>query len=187
MYQLCLLSSPVGECLHELILINKFTTTTKTLPPPETMPHVTHSQAILEARGWAWAPGFGRNGGEDTVPGACRPRCELCVTPPFCLPQSVLKKRDQVQAEYEAKLEAVALRKEDRPKVREPPGRAGCLGCTLKSSLEPSGSCPYMGTTEVLGASWAVLLPLPLLLPFSLISGCSSCVLELEFSAVSWN
>ncbi|XP_045878421.1 sorting nexin-30 isoform X1 [Meles meles] len=32
--------------------------------------------------------------------------------------KSVLKKRDQVQAEYEAKLEAVALRKEDRPKVR---------------------------------------------------------------------
>jgi len=29
----------------------------------------------------------------------------------------VLKKRDQVQAEYEAKLEAVALKKEDRPKV----------------------------------------------------------------------
>uniref|UniRef100_A0A8D2DW14 Sorting nexin-30 n=1 Tax=Sciurus vulgaris TaxID=55149 RepID=A0A8D2DW14_SCIVU len=32
--------------------------------------------------------------------------------------KSVLKKRDQVQAEYEAKLEAVALRKEDRPKIR---------------------------------------------------------------------
>lgn len=44
---------------------------------------------------------------------------------PFCLPQSVLKKRDQVQAEYEAKLEAVALRKEDRPKVREDPGCPG--------------------------------------------------------------
>lgn len=31
----------------------------------------------------------------------------------------MLKKRDQVQAEYEAKLEAVALRKEEQPKVRE--------------------------------------------------------------------
>ncbi|KAM9082627.1 sorting nexin-30 isoform 3-T5 [Megaptera novaeangliae] len=45
--------------------------------------------------------------------------------------KSVLKKRDQVQAEYEAKLEAVALRKEERPKVRgtpHPPGRGGCSG-----------------------------------------------------------
>lgn len=98
----------------------------------------------------------------------------------------MLKKRDQVQAEYEAKLEAVALRKEDRPKVREPPGRAGCSGCTLKSLLEPRESCPCMGSMEVLGASWAVLLPFPLSFPLSLISGCSSCVLELEFSAVSW-
>lgn len=48
---------------------------------------------------------------------------------PFLLLQSVLKKRDQVQAEYEAKLEAVALRKEDRPKVREAtPGGLGCSG-----------------------------------------------------------
>lgn len=45
---------------------------------------------------------------------------------PFLPPQSVLKKRDQVQAEYEAKLEAVALRKEERPKVRGGPGRVGC-------------------------------------------------------------
>lgn len=47
---------------------------------------------------------------------------------PFCLPQSVLKKRDQVQAEYEAKLEAVALRREDRPKVSEASG--GWRGCS---------------------------------------------------------
>lgn len=32
-----------------------------------------------------------------------------------------------MQAEYEAKLEAVALRKEDRPKVREATGRGGLL------------------------------------------------------------
>ena len=44
------------------------------------------------------------------------------LTPPFLPPQSVLKKRDHVQAEYEAKLEAVALRKEERPKVRGTPG-----------------------------------------------------------------
>lgn len=36
-----------------------------------------------------------------------------------------MKKRDQVQAEYEAKLEAVALRKEERPKVRTGPPRVG--------------------------------------------------------------
>lgn len=35
----------------------------------------------------------------------------------FSCSQNVLKKRDQVQAEYEAKLEAVALKREDRPKV----------------------------------------------------------------------
>lgn len=92
-----------------------------------------------------------------------------------------------MQAEYEAKLEAVALRKEDRPKVREPPGRAGCSSCTLKSPLEPSESCPYMGTMEVFSASWAVLLPFPLFLSFGLISGCSSCALELEFSDFSWD
>uniref|UniRef100_A0A8V0XWK9 Sorting nexin-30 n=1 Tax=Gallus gallus TaxID=9031 RepID=A0A8V0XWK9_CHICK len=33
--------------------------------------------------------------------------------------KNVLKKRDQVQAEYEAKLEAVALKKEDRPKTKK--------------------------------------------------------------------
>lgn len=58
----------------------------------------------------------------------------LCSRFHFSRPQSVLKKRDHVQAEYEAKLEAVALRKEERPKVRGPPGggRAvtphGCAG-----------------------------------------------------------
>ena len=45
-----------------------------------------------------------------------------CSRFPFSRPQSVLKKRDQVQAEYEAKLEAVALKKEERPKVRGTPG-----------------------------------------------------------------
>ena len=44
------------------------------------------------------------------------------LTLPFLPLQSVLKKRDHVQAEYEAKLEAVALRKEERPKVRGSPG-----------------------------------------------------------------
>ena len=44
------------------------------------------------------------------------------LTLPFLPLQSVLKKRDHVQAEYEAKLEAVALRKEERPKVRGTPG-----------------------------------------------------------------
>ena len=45
-----------------------------------------------------------------------------CSCLPFSRPQSVLKKRDQVQAEYETKLEAVALKKEERPKVRGPRG-----------------------------------------------------------------
>lgn len=47
------------------------------------------------------------------------------LTLPFRPPQSVLKKRDHVQAEYEAKLEAVALRKEERPKVRGTSGAGG--------------------------------------------------------------
>ena len=36
----------------------------------------------------------------------------------FLLCQAVLKKRDNVQAEYEAKLEAAALRKEERPTAK---------------------------------------------------------------------
>lgn len=81
-----------------------------------------HGQTVLEAHGWARGrPQFGEAWGKSSN--------HLGVGGPFvdsvlhasllCLPQSVLKKRDQVQAEYEAKLEAVALRKEDRPKVRE--------------------------------------------------------------------
>ena len=42
----------------------------------------------------------------------------LCVPVSVAsLPQTVLKKRDQVQAEYEGKLEAVAFRKEERTAV----------------------------------------------------------------------
>ncbi|MBZ3878387.1 hypothetical protein SUZIE_147685 [Sciurus carolinensis] len=56
------------------------------------------------------------------------------------LPQSVLKKRDQVQAEYEAKLEAVALRKEDRPKVpadvEKCQDRMECFNADLKADME---------------------------------------------------
>ncbi|EHH57149.1 Sorting nexin-30 [Macaca fascicularis] len=53
---------------------------------------------------------------------------------------SVLKKRDQVQAEYEAKLEAVALRKEDRPKVpadvEKCQDRMECFNADLKADME---------------------------------------------------
>uniref|UniRef100_A0A8C0LAN9 Sorting nexin-30 n=1 Tax=Canis lupus dingo TaxID=286419 RepID=A0A8C0LAN9_CANLU len=54
--------------------------------------------------------------------------------------KSVLKKRDQVQAEYEAKLEAVALRKEDRPKVpadvEKCQDRMECFNADLKADME---------------------------------------------------
>lgn len=45
-----------------------------------------------------------------------------------------------MQAEYEAKLEAVALRKEDRPKVRDtPPGSGGLQAAVaLPSESYPS-------------------------------------------------
>lgn len=54
-----------------------------------------------------------------------------------------------MQAEYEAKLEAVALRKEDRPKVREAPREGWALGAAAAAaplvlsevlSLDPCGS-----------------------------------------------
>ncbi|XP_021117895.1 sorting nexin-30 isoform X5 [Heterocephalus glaber] len=54
--------------------------------------------------------------------------------------KSVLKKRDQVQAEYEAKLEAMALRKEDRPKVpadvEKCQDRVECFNADLKADME---------------------------------------------------
>ncbi|XP_004678008.1 PREDICTED: sorting nexin-30 [Condylura cristata] len=54
--------------------------------------------------------------------------------------KSVLKKRDQVQAEYEAKLEAVVLRKEDRPKVpadvEKCQDRMECFNADLKADME---------------------------------------------------
>uniref|UniRef100_A0A673UP59 Sorting nexin-30 n=1 Tax=Suricata suricatta TaxID=37032 RepID=A0A673UP59_SURSU len=54
--------------------------------------------------------------------------------------KGVLKKRDQVQAEYEAKLEAVALRKEDRPKVpadvEKCQDRMECFNADLKADME---------------------------------------------------
>nr|XP_012624371.1 sorting nexin-30 isoform X1 [Microcebus murinus] len=54
--------------------------------------------------------------------------------------KSVLKKRDQVQAEYEAKLEAVALRKEERPKVpadvEKCQDRMECFNADLKADME---------------------------------------------------
>ncbi|KAB1280164.1 Sorting nexin-30, partial [Camelus dromedarius] len=54
--------------------------------------------------------------------------------------KSVLKKRDQVQAEYEAKLEAVAVRKEERPKVRA----AACRGRAAPGGqrVVPTCCCP---------------------------------------------
>ncbi|GAB5580023.1 sorting nexin-30 isoform X1 [Prionailurus iriomotensis] len=60
---------------------------------------------------------------------------------PSCLGEPlVLKKRDQVQAEYEAKLEAVALRKEDRPKVpadvEKCQDRMECFNADLKADME---------------------------------------------------
>eukprot|EP00075_Anas_platyrhynchos_P013644 XP_027302897.1 sorting nexin-30 [Anas platyrhynchos] len=54
--------------------------------------------------------------------------------------KNVLKKRDQVQAEYEAKLEAVALKKEDRPKVptdvEKCQDRVECFNADLKADME---------------------------------------------------
>lgn len=54
--------------------------------------------------------------------------------------KGVLKKRDQVHAEYEAKLEAVALRKEDRPKVpadvEKCQDRMECFNADLKADME---------------------------------------------------
>lgn len=46
-----------------------------------------------------------------------------------------------MQAEYEAKLEAVALRKEDRPKVRDTPSPPGSGGLQAAVAL-PSESDP---------------------------------------------
>lgn len=84
---------------------------------------------------------LGRNGAKKQLPGAGRLLCGLCMTCfPFLLPQSVLKKRDQVQAEYEAKLEAVALRKEDRPKVRK--ASLGGLGSSGLPHWCQVKSCP---------------------------------------------
>ncbi|XP_048359949.1 sorting nexin-30 [Sphaerodactylus townsendi] len=54
--------------------------------------------------------------------------------------KNVLKKRDQVQAEYEAKLEAVALKREDRPKVptdvEKCQDRVECFNADLKADME---------------------------------------------------
>ncbi|XP_026528085.1 sorting nexin-30 isoform X1 [Notechis scutatus] len=54
--------------------------------------------------------------------------------------KNVLKKRDQVQAEYEAKLEAVALKKEDRPKmptdVEKCQDRVECFNADLKADMD---------------------------------------------------
>ncbi|XP_037758078.1 sorting nexin-30 isoform X2 [Chelonia mydas] len=54
--------------------------------------------------------------------------------------KNVLKKRDQVQAEYEAKLEAVALKKEERPKVpadvEKCQDRVECFNADLKADME---------------------------------------------------
>lgn len=58
----------------------------------------------------------------------------LCAS--LYLPQGVLKKRDQVHAEYEAKLEAVALRKEDRPKVKTAPSHGWFGGCRLPADAD---------------------------------------------------
>lgn len=63
-----------------------------------------------------------------------------------------------MQAEYEAKLEAVALRKEDRPKVRGAP--QGGLGSTGLQSphwrqVKP---CPQIHTAQVVSASRAVFM-----------------------------
>lgn len=75
---------------------------------------------VLGAHGWA---------------GSWRPLCRL-LTCSLYLPQSVLKKRDQVQAEYEAKLEAVALRKEERPKVRPAPRKGWAERCRLPTDAD---------------------------------------------------
>ncbi|XP_026569191.1 sorting nexin-30 isoform X2 [Pseudonaja textilis] len=54
--------------------------------------------------------------------------------------KNVLKKRDQVQAEYEAKLEAVALKREDRPKmptdVEKCQDRVECFNADLKADMD---------------------------------------------------
>ncbi|XP_015272901.1 PREDICTED: sorting nexin-30, partial [Gekko japonicus] len=54
--------------------------------------------------------------------------------------KNVLKKRDQVQAEYEAKLEAVVLKREDRPKVptdvEKCQDRVECFNADLKADME---------------------------------------------------
>lgn len=77
---------------------------------------LSHEKTGLGACGWAWLVlGFGKGWASKATAWALQTPCYMFL---LCLPQSVLKKRDQVQAEYEAKLEAVALRKEDRPKVR---------------------------------------------------------------------
>lgn len=89
---------------------------------------------------------------------------------PSCLPQNVLKKRDQVQAEYEAKLEAVALRKEDRPKVREGPWGGWALGAACCNHLAGAPWILSRDTrrTKVLRASRAVLTLYPPFVPFKL-------------------
>uniref|UniRef100_A0A670JSV8 Sorting nexin-30 n=1 Tax=Podarcis muralis TaxID=64176 RepID=A0A670JSV8_PODMU len=54
--------------------------------------------------------------------------------------KNVLKKRDQVQAEYEAKLEAVVLKREDRPKVptevEKCQDRVECFNADLKADMD---------------------------------------------------
>ncbi|KAF7237538.1 Sorting nexin-30 [Varanus komodoensis] len=54
--------------------------------------------------------------------------------------KNVLKKRDQVQAEYEAKLEAVVLKREERPKVptdvEKCQDRVECFNADLKADMD---------------------------------------------------
>uniref|UniRef100_A0A673Z857 Sorting nexin family member 30 n=1 Tax=Salmo trutta TaxID=8032 RepID=A0A673Z857_SALTR len=60
----------------------------------------------------------------------------------FLLCQAVLKKRDNVHAEYEAKLEAASLRKEERPTAKVPTDvekcqdRVECFNADLKSDWD---------------------------------------------------
>lgn len=97
------------------------------------------SQAVLGAHGWAWGPWFGEGRDKEWAWSLDTSLWTVLHASPFCFLQSVLKKRDQVQAEYEAKLEAVALRKEDRPKVRDAPPGSGVLQAAVAL---PSDSYP---------------------------------------------